>query len=117
MPGRFYPINYLFVEITNACNFKCTWCPDEIMGRRRGFMKKERVFRLLDEIAEKRSWLGPALPGEAPPDGRAHAPPRPARRSWPTPRARASPIELNTNCGLITAGAGRRRSTGPASPT
>jgi len=60
MPGRHYPIDYLFVEITNACNFKCTWCPDEIMGRRRGFMKKERVFRLLDEIAEKRAWLGPS---------------------------------------------------------
>ena len=62
MPGRFYPINYLFIEITNACNFKCTWCPDEIMGRRRGFMKKERVFRILDEIAEKRAWLGPLYP-------------------------------------------------------
>ena len=31
LPGRFYPINYLFIEITNACNFKCTWCPDDIM--------------------------------------------------------------------------------------
>ena len=28
MPGRFYPINYLFIEITNACNFKCTLCPE-----------------------------------------------------------------------------------------
>src|SRR6185295_19557632 len=36
LPGRFYPINYLFIEITNACNFKCTWCPDDIMGRKRG---------------------------------------------------------------------------------
>src|SRR5262249_3950104 len=62
MPGRFYPINYLFVEITNACNFKCTWCPDDIMDRRRGFMKKEKVFRILDEIAEKRSWMGPLYP-------------------------------------------------------
>ena len=32
------------------------------MGRRRGFMKKERVFRILDEIAEKRAWLGPLFP-------------------------------------------------------
>src|SRR5207244_11573365 len=40
MPGRFYPINYLFIEITNACNFKCTWCPDDIMGRRRGLDRK-----------------------------------------------------------------------------
>ena len=102
MPGRFYPINYLFVEITNACNFKCTWCPDEIMGRRRGFMKKERVFRIFDEIAEKRSWLGPIYPvklhqmGEPMlhpdlPEIVAHA------------EARGVGIELNTNCGLITA--------------
>ncbi|HEV7500875.1 MAG TPA: hypothetical protein VGQ33_12765, partial [Vicinamibacteria bacterium] len=62
MPGRFYPINYLFIEITNACNFKCTWCPDDIMGRRRGFMKKEKAFRILDEIAGKRGWLGPLYP-------------------------------------------------------
>ena len=62
LPGRFYPINYLFIEITNACNFKCTWCPDDIMGRKRGFMKKGKVFRLLDEIAAKKSWLGPIYP-------------------------------------------------------
>jgi len=101
MPGRFYPINYLFVEITNACNFKCTWCPDEIMGRRRGFMKKERVFRLLDEIAEKKAWLGPLFPVKLHQMGEpmlhpdlpqivAHA------------EARGVAIELNTNCGLIT---------------
>ena len=102
MPGRLYPVNYLFVEITNACNFKCTWCPDEIMGRRRGFMKKERVFRIFDEIAEKRSWLGPIYPvklhqmGEPMlhpdlPEIVAHA------------EALGVGIELNTNCGLITA--------------
>jgi len=102
MPGRHYPINYLFVEITNACNFKCTWCPDAIMGRRRGFMKKERVFRLLDEIAEKRVWLGPLYPvklhqmGEPMlhpdlPEIVAHA------------EERGVGIELNTNCGHITA--------------
>ena len=102
MPGRFYPINYLFVEITNACNFKCTWCPDEIMGRRRGFMKKGRVLRLFDEIADKRPWMGPLYPvklhqmGEPMlhpdlPEIVAHA------------ERRGVGIELNTNCGLITA--------------
>ena len=101
MPGRFYPINYLFVEITNACNFKCTWCPDEIMGRRRGFMKKERVFRILDEIAEKRSWLGPLYPVKLHQMGEPMLHP-----DLPQIVARAEgggvPIELNTNCGLIT---------------
>jgi radical SAM protein with 4Fe4S-binding SPASM domain len=101
LPGRFYPINYLFIEITNACNFKCTWCPDEIMDRRRGFMKKEKVFRILDEIAEKRAWLGPLYPVKLHQMGEpflhpdlveivAHA------------EKRGVGIELNTNCGLIT---------------
>jgi MoaA/NifB/PqqE/SkfB family radical SAM enzyme len=101
LPGRFYPIDYLFVEITNACNFKCTWCPDEIMDRRRGFMSRQQAVRILDEVAEKRSWLGPLFPvklhqmGEPMlhpelPEIVAHA------------ESRGVPIELNTNCGLIT---------------
>ncbi len=102
MPGRFYPIDYLFVEITNACNFKCTWCPDEIMGRRRGFMKKERVFRILDEVAEKRSRMGPIFPVKLHQMGEPMLHP-----DLPEIVARAEsrgvPIELNTNCGLITA--------------
>ena len=32
-PDRVYPIWWLFVEITNLCNFHCTFCPDEIMER------------------------------------------------------------------------------------
>jgi MoaA/NifB/PqqE/SkfB family radical SAM enzyme len=101
MHGRFYPINYLFVEITNACNFKCTWCPDEIMGRRRGFMKKERVFRILDEVAEKRAWLGPLYPVKLHQMGEPMLHPdlpEIVARS----ESRGVPIELNTNCGLIT---------------
>jgi radical SAM protein with 4Fe4S-binding SPASM domain len=72
------------------------------MGRRRGFMKKERVFRILDELGEKRPWMGPLFPvklhqmGEPMlhpdlPEIVAHA------------ESRGVPIELNTNCGLITA--------------
>ena len=101
LPGRFYPINYLFVEITNACNFKCTWCPDEIMDRRRGFMKKERVFRLVDEIAQKRSWLGPIFPVKLHQMGEPMLHPElPAIVAYA--EERGVPIELNTNCGLIT---------------
>src|SRR4029453_18416103 len=102
LPGRFYPINYLFVEITNACNFKCTWCPDEIMDRRRGFMKKERVFRLVDEIAQKRSFLGPIFPVKLHQMGEPMLHPElPAIVAYA--EERGVPIELNTNCGLITA--------------
>jgi MoaA/NifB/PqqE/SkfB family radical SAM enzyme len=101
LPGRFYPINYLFIEITNACNFKCTWCPDEIMGRRRGFMKKERVFRILDEVAQKRGWLGPLYPVKLHQMGEPFLhPDLPAIVAYA--ESRGVPIELNTNCGLIT---------------
>jgi len=101
MPGRFYPINYLFVEITNACNFKCTWCPDDIMDRRRGFMKKEKVFRLLDEVAEKRSWLGPLYPVKLHQMGEPMLHPD-LVEIVARAEKRGVPIELNTNCGLIT---------------
>jgi MoaA/NifB/PqqE/SkfB family radical SAM enzyme len=101
MPGRFYPIDYLFVEITNACNFKCTWCPDEIMDRRRGFMKKEKVFRILEEVAAKRSWLGPVFPVKLHQMGEPMLhPDLPAIVEHAESRGVA--IELNTNCGLIT---------------
>jgi MoaA/NifB/PqqE/SkfB family radical SAM enzyme len=101
MPGRFYPIDYLFIEITNACNFKCTWCPDEIMDRRRGFMKKEKVLRLVDEISAKRSWLGPVFPVKLHQMGEPMLhPDLPAIVAHA--EARGVPIELNTNCGLIT---------------
>ncbi len=101
MPGRFYPINYLFVEITNACNFKCTWCPDDIMGRRRGFMKKQRVFRLLDEIADKKAWLGPLYPVKLHQMGEPMLHPD-LIAIVDYAEQRGVGIELNTNCGLIT---------------
>jgi MoaA/NifB/PqqE/SkfB family radical SAM enzyme len=101
MPGRFYPINYLFVEITNACNFKCTWCPDEIMDRRRGFMKKEKVFRILDEVAEKRGWMGPLYPVKLHQMGEPMLHPD-LVEIVARAEQQGVPIELNTNCGLIT---------------
>jgi MoaA/NifB/PqqE/SkfB family radical SAM enzyme len=101
LPGRFYPINYLFIELTNACNFKCTWCPDEIMERRRGFMKKEQVFGLVDEIAAKRSWLGPLYPVKLHQMGEPMLhPDLPEIVAYA--EGRGVPFELNTNCGLIT---------------
>jgi radical SAM protein with 4Fe4S-binding SPASM domain len=100
LPGRFYPINYLFVEITNACNFKCTWCPDEIMDRHRGFMTKEKMFGILEEVAAKKPWLGPLFPVKLHQMGEPMLHPDLVEIV-----ARAEslgvPIELNTNCGLI----------------
>jgi MoaA/NifB/PqqE/SkfB family radical SAM enzyme len=101
LPGRFYPINYLFVEITNACNFKCTWCPDEVMDRKRGFMAKEKAFRLFDEIAEKRASLGPLYPVKLHQMGEPMLHPElPEIVGYA--ESHGVPIELNTNCGLIT---------------
>jgi len=51
-PERFSSIQFLFVELTNACNFKCTWCPDAVMTRKRGFMKKEQAFQIQKVSAE-----------------------------------------------------------------
>jgi MoaA/NifB/PqqE/SkfB family radical SAM enzyme len=101
MPGRLYPIDYLFIEITNACNFKCTWCPDEIMERRRGFMRKERVFRILDEVAEKRAFLGPLFPVKLHQMGEPMLHPD-LPEIVGRAESRGVPVELNTNCGLIT---------------
>jgi len=101
LPGRLYPINYLFIEITNACNFKCTWCPDDVMGRRRGFMNKEKVFRILDEVAEKRPRLGPVYPVKLHQMGEPFLHPElPAIIEHAEELGLG--IELNTNCGLIT---------------
>ena len=71
------------------------------MDRRRGFMKKEKVFRILDEIAAKRSWLGPLYPVKLHQMGEPMLHPElPAIVEYA--ESRGVPIELNTNCGLIT---------------
>jgi MoaA/NifB/PqqE/SkfB family radical SAM enzyme len=101
LPGRLYPIDYLFIEITNACNFKCTWCPDDIMQRRRGFMKKRKVFRLLDEIALKRGFMGPLHPVKLHQMGEPMLHPD-LVEIVAYAEAHGVPIELNTNCGLIS---------------
>lgn len=40
------------LELTNVCNFNCTFCPNSAMKRRRGFMEKGLAFKVLDEIAK-----------------------------------------------------------------
>jgi MoaA/NifB/PqqE/SkfB family radical SAM enzyme len=101
-PERFSTIQYLFVELTNACNFKCTWCPDAVMTRRRGFMKKEQAFRIFDEVVEKRAWLGPVNPVKLHQMGEPMLhPDLPEIVAYA--ESRDVPIELNTNCGFVTA--------------
>jgi MoaA/NifB/PqqE/SkfB family radical SAM enzyme len=100
-PERFSSIQFLFVELTNACNFKCTWCPDAVMTRKRGFMKKEQAFRIFDEVVGKRTWMGPVYPVKLHEMGEPMLHPElPEIIAYAESRGVA--IELNTNCAFIT---------------
>ncbi|MBD0267265.1 MAG: radical SAM protein, partial [Cyanobacteria bacterium Co-bin8] len=44
-------LDRLHIEVTNVCNFKCEFCPDAIMERRRGHMDLELLRQILDELA------------------------------------------------------------------
>ncbi len=100
-PHRVYPIWWMFVELTNVCNFHCTFCPDEIMERQRGKMSYEDACRIFDMIAKEKHRLGPLYPvklhqmGEPTLHHRlvdivAYA------------ESKEIPIELNTNCSMLT---------------
>ncbi|MFS8818999.1 radical SAM protein [Synechococcus sp. W60.1] len=41
----------LHIEVTNVCNFKCEFCPDGIMQRRRGHMEPALLEQILEEVA------------------------------------------------------------------
>lgn len=48
------PINRLHMELTNACNFSCEFCPDSKMKRKRGFMSVDMAKSILDQTSEFR---------------------------------------------------------------
>ncbi len=52
--GDRYRLERIHLEVTNVCNFKCEFCPDAIMERKRGHMDIALLEKALDEIAEKR---------------------------------------------------------------
>ena len=56
-PGRFgelvkFPLQRIHIELTNVCNFDCTFCPKQEMTRHYEYMDFERVCGIIDEIAE-----------------------------------------------------------------
>ena len=56
-PGRFgevvkFPLQRIHIELTNVCNFDCTFCPKQEMTRHYEYMDFERVCSIIDEIAE-----------------------------------------------------------------
>lgn len=52
LAGSRYRLERIHLEVTNVCNFKCEFCPDAIMERRRGHMDKALLAKALDEIAD-----------------------------------------------------------------
>ncbi len=46
-------LDRLHIEVTNICNFKCEFCPDAIMERRRGHMEWALLDKILNEVAEQ----------------------------------------------------------------
>ncbi len=49
LPKKFQRIH---LELTNRCNFSCTFCPDGIMTRERGLMSESLACSTLDQIAD-----------------------------------------------------------------
>jgi organic radical activating enzyme len=47
------PLERIHLEVTNVCNFKCEFCPDAIMMRKRGHMDWKLLETTLHEIAQK----------------------------------------------------------------
>jgi radical SAM protein with 4Fe4S-binding SPASM domain len=101
-PERVYPIWWLFVEITNLCNFHCTFCPDEIMERKRGMMPFEDACRIFDQVAREKNRLGPLYPVKLHQMGEPTIHPRLVDIVRYAEREKGIPIELNTNCSLLT---------------
>ncbi|HXV59046.1 MAG TPA: radical SAM protein [Vicinamibacteria bacterium] len=101
-PERVYPIWWLFVEITNLCNFHCTFCPDEIMERHRGMMPFEDAVKVFDQVARERHRLGPLYPVKLHQMGEPTIHPRLVDIVRYAEREKGIAIELNTNCSLLT---------------
>ena len=56
-PGRFgelvkFPLQRIHIELTNVCNFDCTFCPKQEMTRHYEYMDFEKVCGIINEIAE-----------------------------------------------------------------
>ncbi|GAG30028.1 unnamed protein product, partial [marine sediment metagenome] len=47
-------IDYIYIELTNRCNFTCSFCPIRKMRRPLGDMPTAEVRRLIDEIVDRR---------------------------------------------------------------
>ncbi|MFQ5671451.1 MAG: radical SAM/SPASM domain-containing protein [Nitrospinales bacterium] len=57
VPGKIaewvrFPLQRIHVELTNVCNFDCTFCPKQEMTRKYEYMDYDRVIGIVDQVAE-----------------------------------------------------------------
>jgi len=59
-------IDPLFIELTSHCNFRCSFCPDDIMTRERGYMDFGLVEKIFYDIKRDNlvTYVIPSLMGE-----------------------------------------------------
>lgn len=48
-----FPVPRVHLELTNACNFDCSFCPKPLMTRPKGYMDPQLARRILDELARE----------------------------------------------------------------
>lgn len=48
-----FPIERVHIELTNRCNFACSFCPMTMMTRKKGAMELSLAFKIMDEIAHE----------------------------------------------------------------
>ena len=59
LPGKIselvkFPLQRIHIELTNVCNFDCTFCPKQNMTRKYEYMTYEDVISIVDQVAEYR---------------------------------------------------------------
>jgi len=47
------PLQRVHIELTNICNFNCTFCPNSMMKRAKGFMQADLAKQIISEIAKE----------------------------------------------------------------
>jgi MoaA/NifB/PqqE/SkfB family radical SAM enzyme len=57
VPGKInqlvqFPLQRIHIELTNVCNFDCTFCPKQEMTRKYDYMDYDRVRGIIDQVAE-----------------------------------------------------------------
>jgi len=57
VPGRIgevvqFPLQRIHIELTNVCNFDCTFCPKQEMTRKYEYMEYDHACAIIDQVAE-----------------------------------------------------------------